>query len=391
MNSADVTARLSPAYWRLWTASTISNLGDGVFLVALPLLAYQLTRSELSISFIGVAAALPWLLFSLPIGAVVDRIDHRLLMVRADAFRVRDGRCIGDRSGVAQRAHLDVVGRRRLPRCRGGVLRQRLAGDGAVDRADRGPREGERSSIRSRDRGQQLRRHTDRQRAVRRRDVAAVRIRCSELRHRRSTRATRSESATKPLPPTAVPHRSMRTDIAEGLRWLSGHRVLRGLAIAASLSVLGMQMTAAIFVLFAQDLLHLSDRWYGALIAIGAVGAVIGGLVAERLSKRLGALSIIYGTVVVWTLCMFAEGFWPRLWVSATATVVMAFGTTVWNTVTISLRQRIVPPHLFGSRQQCLPLAGVGFDLGRLGTRWHRRSRVRPTGAVLRRRRRLAR
>jgi hypothetical protein len=40
----------------LWTASTISNLGDGVFLVALPLLASRLTRSELAISFIGVAA-----------------------------------------------------------------------------------------------------------------------------------------------------------------------------------------------------------------------------------------------------------------------------------------------------------------------------------------------
>ena len=45
---------------------------------------------------------------------------------------------------------------------------------------------------------------------------------------------------------------------------------------------------------------------------------------------------------------MFAEGFWPRLWVSVIVTVVMAFGTTVWNTVTVSLRQRIVPPHLFG-------------------------------------------
>jgi hypothetical protein len=85
--STDVSARLSPAYWRLWTASTISNLGDGVFLVALPLLASRLTRSELSISFIGVAAALPWLLLSLPIGAIVDRIDHRLLMVRSDFFR----------------------------------------------------------------------------------------------------------------------------------------------------------------------------------------------------------------------------------------------------------------------------------------------------------------
>ena len=85
--TSNETARLPPAYWRLWAASTISNLGDGVFIVALPLLAARLTRSELSISFVGVAAALPWLLLSLPIGAVVDRVDHRMLMVRADVFR----------------------------------------------------------------------------------------------------------------------------------------------------------------------------------------------------------------------------------------------------------------------------------------------------------------
>jgi predicted MFS family arabinose efflux permease len=141
---------------------------------------------------------------------------------------------------------------------------------------------------------------------------------------------------------------SLRVEIAEGLRWLFRHRVLRGLALAAGLSLLGMQMTAAIFVLFAQDLLHLSDRWYGALIAMGALGAVAGGLVAERLTRWFGTLSIIHGTVIVWMLCMFAEGLWPRLWVSAAATVAMAFGTTVWNTVTVSLRQRIVPAHLFG-------------------------------------------
>jgi predicted MFS family arabinose efflux permease len=158
---------------------------------------------------------------------------------------------------------------------------------------------------------------------------------------------TLQAQATTRKPPGRS-RRPLRVDIAEGLRWLSGHRVLRGLAVAASLSVVGMQMTVAIFVLFAQDLLNLSDRWYGALIAIGAIGAVAGGLVAERLTKRLGSISVIYGAVTVWVLCMFAEGLWPRLWVSAIATVAMAFGTTVWNTVTISLRQRIVPTNLFG-------------------------------------------
>jgi len=343
----EVSARLPPAYWRLWTASTISNLGDGVFLVALPLLASRLTRSELSISFIGVAAALPWLFLSLPIGALVDRIDHRLLMVRSDLFRtvvvgalaiavashhahvwmlwVAAG-CLGvaevffDNASQAMVPTLVPV--EVLEKANGRRFAAEVAANSFV-----GTPIGSVLFVAAMwlpfgfDAGSFA--------------IAAVLV------------LTLHRATTSP-PLATESRRPMRVDIAEGLHWLSGNRVLRGLALAASLSVLGMQMTAAIFVLFAQDLLHLSDRWYGALIAIGAVGAVLGGLVAERLTKRFGSLSIIYGTVILWMLCMFAEGFWPRLWVSAAATVAMAFGTTVWNTITVSFRQRIVPANLFG-------------------------------------------
>ncbi len=347
MTSADVTSRLSPAYWRLWTASTISNLGDGVFIVALPLLASRLTRSELSISFIGVAAALPWLLLSLPIGAIVDRIDHRLLMVRSDVFRAATVGALAilvashnvhvwmlwvaaAALGVAE-VFFDNASQAMVPaivpvevleKANGRRFAAEIAANSFV-----GTPIGSLLFVVAMWLPFGF-------------DAASFAIAAALVLTLRAATAS----------PVAKRRRSwrIREDIAEGLRWLRGHRVLRGLAIAASLSVLGMQMTAAIFVLFAQDLLHLSDRWYGALIAIGAIGAVGGGLVAERLTKRFGSVSIIYATVVVWSLCMFAEGFWPRLWVSAIATVAMAFGTTVWNTVTVSLRQRIVPPALFG-------------------------------------------
>ncbi|HEX3088062.1 MAG TPA: MFS transporter [Ilumatobacteraceae bacterium] len=347
MNPTDAKARLSPAFWRLWTASTISNLGDGVLVVALPLLASRLTRSELSIAFIGVAAALPWLLFSLPVGAFVDRINHRLLMVRADVFRAIvvgaltiavasdnaqmwmlwvAAACLGvaevffDNASQAMVPSLVPV--ELLEKANGRRFAAEIAANGFVGTPIGGllfvaamwlPFGFDAVTF----------------------AVAALLVSSIHI-------------AATPRPATPREHRPLSSDIADGLRWLSGHKVLRGLAIAASLSVLGMQMTAAIFVLFAQDLLDLSDRWYGLLIAIGAIGAVAGGLVAERLSKRLGSLRIIYGTVIVWILCMFAEGFWPRLWVSAIATMAMAFGTTVWNTVTVSLRQRIVPVNLFG-------------------------------------------
>ncbi len=342
------TARLPPAYWRLWTASTISNLGDGVFIVALPLLAARLTRSELSISFVGVAAALPWLLLSLPIGVLVDRIDHRILMVRADVFRCA---VIGTLTIVVATGHAEVWMLWIAAGCLG-------VAEVFFDNASQ-------ALVPSIVPIEQLEKANGRRFAA---EVAAnsfVGTLIGSLLFVAALWLPFGVDATsfaiaavlvfsiqlsaKQPPPTPVANRPrIRSDIKEGLQWLMSHQVLRGLAIAASLPVLGMQMTAAIFVLFAQDLLHLSDRWYGALIAIGAVGAVAGGLLAEQLSRIFSALWIIYGTGVVWVLCMFAEGFWPRLWVSATVTAAMAFGTTVWNTVTVSLRQRIVPAKLFG-------------------------------------------
>ena len=62
--------RLGTNYWRLWTASVISNLGDGISLIAYPWLASAVTRNAILIALIAVAQRLPWLLFSLPAGVI---------------------------------------------------------------------------------------------------------------------------------------------------------------------------------------------------------------------------------------------------------------------------------------------------------------------------------
>jgi MFS family permease len=80
-------SQLGPGYRKLWAASTISNLGDGITLVAGPLLAASLTRDPALVAGLTFAEKLPWLLFSLPSGALVDRLDRRLLMGTVDAFR----------------------------------------------------------------------------------------------------------------------------------------------------------------------------------------------------------------------------------------------------------------------------------------------------------------
>ncbi len=79
--------RLGPQYVKLWTASVISNLGDGIAFVAYPWLASAITRNPLLIALIAVAQRLPWLVFSLPAGVITDRVDRRRLIVLMDVIR----------------------------------------------------------------------------------------------------------------------------------------------------------------------------------------------------------------------------------------------------------------------------------------------------------------
>jgi hypothetical protein len=80
-------AGLGAEYRKLWAASAVSNLGDGITLVAGPLLAASLTRDPALVAGLTVAQRLPWLLFSLLSGALVDRFDRRRLMAAVDLFR----------------------------------------------------------------------------------------------------------------------------------------------------------------------------------------------------------------------------------------------------------------------------------------------------------------
>jgi len=74
-------------YWKLWTASVISNLGDGVAMIAYPWLASAVTRNAMLIALIAIAQRIPWLIFSLPAGVITDRVDRRKIMIWTSVFR----------------------------------------------------------------------------------------------------------------------------------------------------------------------------------------------------------------------------------------------------------------------------------------------------------------
>src|SRR5689334_24340029 len=75
-------------FWKVWSANSFSNLGDGLYQVTLPLLAAQLTRSPTLIASLGVMSSLPWLIFALHAGSIVDRSDRRKVMVWVNAARI---------------------------------------------------------------------------------------------------------------------------------------------------------------------------------------------------------------------------------------------------------------------------------------------------------------
>jgi MFS family permease len=79
--------KLGINYWKLWTSSVISNLGDGVTMIALPWLATAVTRNAFLIALVAVASRIPWLVFTLPAGVITDRLDRRKLMLWSQAFR----------------------------------------------------------------------------------------------------------------------------------------------------------------------------------------------------------------------------------------------------------------------------------------------------------------
>ena len=78
---------LGSNYWWLLVASVVSNLGDGIVRTAIPLLAITLTRDPLLVGALTALSFLPWLLFAIPSGALVDRMDRRRAMSSANLVR----------------------------------------------------------------------------------------------------------------------------------------------------------------------------------------------------------------------------------------------------------------------------------------------------------------
>jgi predicted MFS family arabinose efflux permease len=116
----------------------------------------------------------------------------------------------------------------------------------------------------------------------------------------------------------------------------------------------------AVFVKFARDELGLGARGFGILLALISIGSILGGLIGETVSKKLGATTAIITAYVVFGLSDVIPGIFPEFWAVALSGIVMAIAGTTWNVITVSMRQRLIPPELFGRVNSVYRFIGTG-------------------------------
>ncbi|MGD0063887.1 MAG: MFS transporter [Streptosporangiaceae bacterium] len=352
------TGRLGPDYRRLWWANAISSTGDGAFVAALPLLAVTITRDPRLVSVVTAATYLPWMLLSLPAGVIVDRYDRVTLMWCAQlvqamvvvvlaiavVFRQADievlalgGLLLGCAevvfSNAAQSVLPALVPPELLAKANGSQQISLTIGESFL-----GPPLGSLLFAAAAALPFGL-------------DAASFAASAGLVaKLPRASRAPRDPGRPK-----------IRAQIAEGLHWLARHRLLRVIAVLLGVYNFANQMGQAVLVLLATQTLHVGTRGYGFLLAAVAVGSVAGGLVCPWLTGKLGMLpSLIIGGAI--NAAVFVGiGLAPDPAVVAVMLAAQGFAVTMWNVVTVSLRQQLVPAPLLGRVNSVYRMLGWGL------------------------------
>jgi MFS family permease len=350
--------RLGRDFDRLWAASALSNLADGVFQVALPLLAVMLTKSPALVAGVALAQRLPWLFMALPAGALADRLDRRRTMIRVDVVRVVVMGAIAIAAGVdvatipllyvaalalgvgetlfdtaAQSILPALVGRDDLSRANGRLQAVELTMNQFV-----GPPLG----------------------GVLAATAIASAFAVSSGAYLAAAFALVAMAGSfRPASPRTT---TIRADIVEGLRFVWRNPILRTLALMLGVTNLAWTAYWAVFVLYAVDPgpIGLSTTGYGLLLASSAVGGVVASAVVVRVERVLGRARSLAGAVFVFGFALAVPAATAGVAANVVAAVAAAFASVVWNVITVSLRQRITPDHLLGRMNAAYRLLGWG-------------------------------
>ncbi|MBE8523848.1 MFS transporter [Amycolatopsis sp. H6(2020)] len=346
--SRTTSKQSDPRFWYLWSATTISGLGDGVRFAAFALFAAVLTRDPLPVALVTVAGQLPWLLVGPFSGVVVDRFDRvrtlwlcelgrTALMGTFTLVTVLGGVDIAVLAGTAfllscidtladnlsQAITPDVAGSRSLDSANsllfgGQMVTTEFIGTPiaaflfawayavpfAVDTA---------TFL-----------------------VSALLIIALG---RRFPQAPRTPATAR---------RSVAADTADAFRWLLRHPLLRSLCLLMGVLNFAVVGVLGIAVLYALEVLHVSPVLYGVLMALIAVGGLLGFVVTPALSARIGARRTL---LLAFALCpgpLLVAALTSEAWVAAPALLLVGAAASLGGVVSTTLRLRLIPAETYG-------------------------------------------
>jgi len=345
------TEKLGPAFNRLFSASAISNLADGLLAVAAPLLAITLTKNPVLISMLSALVMLPWLLFAIPIGLIVDRVDKRLLITFTNSLRFVIAGLLALAIatdfvtiywlfvaafliGISEVAS-DTASQSLIP-----VILEKKHFERANSRLNiaetviqnfiGGPLSGFLYAT-----------------AVVLPFVlnsagfliAAIFVFLIPAHLITESRDETKEPAEK---------KSFIGDIKFGLKYLWNDPDLRGLVTITTSLGFFYSLSMSTMILFITEVLGLQAKFFGVLMAGAGSGAIIGALLAPRISKKFGRGKVLALAIFISSVTVLFQALSPNYWVFGVVGFVSSFFITNWNILLMSCYQVLIPKELYG-------------------------------------------
>jgi MFS family permease len=346
----------------LWSAGTLTNLADGILLAAGPLLVASLTREPFAVAMAVFAQRIPWVLFGVVAGAIIDRVDRRRLLITVNALRVVVAGLLALVIAVdattlaivylalfllgaaetfadnAKTVAIAVV----VPRAGLGRANARLYGSGIVGNQLAGPPLG----------------------AL----LFGVGMAWPFALNALLLLAAVLLLLPIRLPGSATPGtRRLRHEVSEGLRWLWSNAPVRTLAILITVFNITFGAAFSVWVLYALERLGLSEVGFGLLMTASALGGLVGTALYGTLELRFGYATLLRVGLVVECLTHLVLALTRAPVVAALVMAAFGMHAVVWGTTSTTIRQRVVPALLLGRVTSVYMIGSVGaMSLGTL-------------------------
>ena len=343
-----------PDFVKLWSAETISQFGTQVTLLALPIIAATtLNVTPFEFGLLSTIEFLPFIFLSLPAGVWVDRLRRRPILIAGDLIRaaalvsipiafalnaltIWQLYVVGFVNGCAT-VFFDVAYQSYLPSL---VDRDKIVDGNAKLEASRSAAQITGPGVAGVIIGAVTAPFAIAVDAVS--FVVSALFMFAIRRHEAAPDPRFNEHGERP---------SMRSEISEGLRYVGGHRLLRSIAATTGLSNFFTNILYAILILYLVRELSVTPQLLGLAFSLGAVGFLVGALIANRLATRFGVgPTIVLAVMVSGPAELLIAIASPDLAVPFVAASVFlgGIGNVVYNINQVSLRQAITPERMQG-------------------------------------------